>query len=124
MHPADYLPLLIFAAIALGIAGIFVVLSVALGPRKPSATKLSPFECGKEPAGTARQRVSVKFFVVALLFIAFDIAVAFLYPWGVLFRDFIAEGRGLLALGEALAFIVILGAGLVYAWRKGALEWD
>lgn len=104
--------------------GMFVAtamlgLSIFFGPKSPSAVKGAPFECGNESLGTTRQRFSVRFYLVALLFIVFDVEVVFLYPWAVLYRQL-----GMTGLMEMLVFMAILGVGLAYVWRKGALEWE
>ena len=115
----NYVP--IFLLIAL--AGLFalgsLLLSSLVGPRDPNPTKLAPYECGITPVGSARERFSVKFYLVAMLFIIFDIEIVFLYPWAVVFRHLGAFG--LLEMG---AFVAVLLVGLVYAWKKGGLEWD
>jgi NADH-quinone oxidoreductase subunit A len=98
---------------------LFLSLSRFVGPRRPNPVKSAPFECGMEQIATPRQQFSVKFSVVAMLFIIFDIEVAFLYPWAVLFRDL-----GLLGLVEMVFFLLVLTVGLLYAWKRGALEWD
>jgi NADH-quinone oxidoreductase subunit A len=109
--------------IALVVGGIVVLAmtfaSTLLGPKKRSAVKDQAFECGNPPSGTARERFSVKFYLVAILFIVFDVEVVFLYPWAVLFRRL-----GLFGFVEMLFFVLMLTVGLVYVWKKGALEWD
>jgi NADH-quinone oxidoreductase subunit A len=104
---------------------IGVVLVVAVGPRRPSLVKSAPFECGSEPVGSARERFGVKFYVVALLFIVFDIEAIFLYPWAVLL---LPDGQGYAGLGwpgfvSMGIFVFTLLAGLVYVWKKGVLDW-
>lgn len=115
----QYFPLLIVFAITTILAFLIIFLSTLLGTRKPTKTKLMPYECGMEPIGTARGRFSVKFFIIAMLFIIFDIEIIFLYPWAVIFKDL--KLFGFLEMG---IFILILFLGLVYVWRKGALEWE
>jgi NADH-quinone oxidoreductase subunit A len=114
----DYLPILILVILAALFAAGSVLLSSLLGPRRPNPEKLSPYECGVEPVGTAREQFSVKFYLVAMLFIVFDIEVVFMYPWAVVFRQI-----GLFGLAEMLVFIAILLVGYVYILRKGALQW-
>jgi NADH-quinone oxidoreductase subunit A len=104
-------------------------LSNVLGPRRPSAVKLAPFECGSEPVGSARERFGVKFYVVALLFIVFDIEAVFLYPWAALLLPSDDNGVHYAGLGwagylEMGIFVATLVAGLVYVWKKGVLEWS
>jgi NADH-quinone oxidoreductase subunit A len=120
IHFADpYFSVLLLLIIAVGMAVGFVFLSQALGPKKYEQVKYSVYECGVDPFTSAAVRVSVKFYLVALLFILFDLETAFLYPWAVLFRDL-----GLFGFIEMAIFVGILLVGLVYAWKKGALEWQ
>jgi len=116
---AAYLPL----ACVLGLAGVMAValpaISSILGPRRPSAIKSSTFECGSETIGDARQRFAVKFYVVALLFIVFDVETVFLYPWAVNFK-----ALGWFGYVEMLVFAITLVIGLAYVWKKGALDWE
>ena len=115
----DYLPILILAILATLFAGANIVLSLFLGPRQPNPEKLSPYECGIVPVGTARERFSVKFYLVAMLFIIFDMEIVFLYPWAVVFRQL--KLFGLIEMG---VFLLILLVGYFYIWKKGGLEWD
>ena len=114
-----YFSVLLLLAIALVMAVGFVFLSQALGPKRYDPVKYSVYECGVDPITTAAVRVSVKFYLIALLFILFDLESAFIYPWAVLFREL-----GVFGFIEMAVFIGILLAGLVYAWKKGALEWQ
>lgn len=114
-----YFSVLLLLIIAVGMAVGFVFLSQALGPRKYERIKYSVYECGVDPFTSATVRVSVKFYLVALLFILFDLETAFLYPWAVLFRDL-----GLFGFIEMAIFVGILLVGLAYAWKKGALDWQ
>jgi NADH-quinone oxidoreductase subunit A len=115
----SYLPILVLLVVAFGFAVGSVVMSRLIGQKKPTAVKLAPYECGVPPVGTARDRVSVKFYIIAMLFIVFDIEAVFLYPWAVLFKKL-----GLFGLIEMGVFIAILLVGYVYVWKKGALEWE
>ncbi|ALC15054.1 NADH dehydrogenase subunit A [Desulfuromonas soudanensis] len=115
----NYLPILVLVAIAFAFALGSVVMSRLVGPKKPSAIKLAPYECGMPLVGTARDRVSVKFYIIAMLFIVFDIEAVFLYPWAVMFKKL-----GLFGFVEMGVFIAILLVGYVYVWKKGALEWE
>lgn len=101
-----------------------VLLSALLGRGRKSIEKLMPYECGLDPIGEPRRRFSVKFFLVAILFIIFDVEVAFLYPWAIVFRDFKQNGAGLTAFAIALVFLAVLLIGFIYAWGKGALDWE
>ncbi|GAB4371261.1 MAG: NADH-quinone oxidoreductase subunit A [Deltaproteobacteria bacterium] len=114
-----YFPVLLLLGIGVGMAVMFVMLSQWLGPKRYDPVKFSPYECGVDPFTPATVRVSVKFYLVALLFLLFDLETAFLYPWAVLFRDL-----GWFGFVEMAVFVVILLAGLLYAWKKGALEWQ
>ncbi len=115
----SYLPALLMLALAVGFTLVTVAASRFVGPFRPSREKNMPYECGIEPVGTARERFSVKFYLVAMLFIVFDIEAVFLYPWAVAFRQL-----RLFGLIEMLVFIALLLVGYVYIWKKGALEWD
>jgi len=101
------------------VPGIFLAVSALLGPRRPSAVKEQPFECGNVSSGPAWGRFSVKFYLTAILFIVFDVEVVFLYPWALQFRRL-----GVFGFVEMMIFLFVLTLGLVYVWRKGALEWD
>jgi NADH-quinone oxidoreductase subunit A len=115
---ARYLPLLIHFVIAGVLAGIFVLLSYIIGYRRPTRAKLSPYECGMAPIGDARGRFSVKFYLVAMLFILFDVEAVFLYPWAVILRDLKMFG-----FYEMLVYLGIVLVGYFYIWKKGALDW-
>jgi NADH-quinone oxidoreductase subunit A len=116
---AEYLPILVIVLGAALFAGGSILLSSLLGPRRPQPVKLEPYECGMSPVGLARERFSVHFYLVATLFILFDIEIIFLYPWGVVYREL--SWFGFFGMG---GFLLVLGLGLVYVWRKGGLEWD
>lgn len=119
-----YLPILILAVVAVLFGLISLTMSSLIGQKKPSAVKMAPYECGCEPVGSARERFSIKFYLIAMLFILFDIEAVFLYPWAVVFKKFIRAGSGGFILMEMLVFIVILFVGYIYLWKKGALEWE
>jgi len=119
-----YLPILILAVVAVLFGLVSLTMSSLIGQKKPSEVKLSPYECGCEPVGSARERFSIKFYIIAMLFILFDIEAVFLYPWAVIFKKFIRAGNGAFILMEMLVFIVILFVGYIYIWKKGALEWE
>jgi NADH-quinone oxidoreductase subunit A len=116
---ASLLPLLVMVLLVGGIAALFIVASVFLGPRKRTPVKDEPFECGLPSDGFSHQSVPVQFYLMALLFILFDVELAFLFPWAVVFRDL-----GVFGFVEMLVFFVAVGAGFVYAWKMGALEWE
>ena len=113
-----WISILIMIALGAGFALISVLLSSVLGPRKPTPEKSAPYECGMPAVGDARERMSVKFYLVAMIFLLFDIEVAFLYPWAMALRDL---GWG--GFVQGLLFMTILLAGYIYVWRKGALDW-
>jgi NADH-quinone oxidoreductase subunit A len=100
------------------LAGALLSIHLLLGPRRRFAEKVEPFECGEKPIVSPHQRFSVKFYIVAMLFILFDVEAVFLYPWGALFQEL-----GWFGFVEMLTFIAVLAAGLAYVWLKGALEW-
>lgn len=120
----DYLPIVILLAVSLLIACLVVALGHLFGPRRPTKIKQQPYESGMIPIGPAVRRLPVKFYLVAVLFILFDIEVIFLLPWAVVFLSFVKNGRGLFIFAEMLVFIAILSVGYVYAWKKGALDWE
>ncbi|MDF1579315.1 MAG: NADH-quinone oxidoreductase subunit A [Desulfuromonadales bacterium] len=115
----SYLPILFLILVAIGFGVIVVVLSRLIGQKKPTAIKLAPYECGMPPVGSARARFSIKFYIIAMLFILFDIEAVFLYPWAVMFKRL-----GLFGFIEMGVFIAILLVGYIYVWKKGALEWE
>ncbi len=116
---AEYIPVLVTFLVA-GLVGLVMVLGSRLfGTRARGRIKMRPFECGNPPSGPARQRFPVKFYLVAIFFIAFDLEIVFMYPWAVIFREL-----GIFGLIEMFLFIAVLTLGLVYVWRKGALEWE
>ncbi|MDA2910621.1 NADH-quinone oxidoreductase subunit A [Nitrospiraceae bacterium AH_259_D15_M11_P09] len=114
-----YFPVVLFIGIALAFGIVTLLASYLLQPRFPEAEKLSPYECGSEPFSDARMPFPVRYYIIAMLFVIFDIEVIFLYPWAVAFSDI-----GLIGLLEMLVFIGLFVVAYVYAWRKGALEWD
>ncbi|MEW6510034.1 MAG: NADH-quinone oxidoreductase subunit A [Bacteroidota bacterium] len=114
----QYVPILIMTGFGVLAGLVFTNVNRWLGPRRPSEEKLSTYESGMEPVRTARERFSVKFYLVAMLFILFDIEIVFMYPWAVMFRQL-----GVFGFVEMMLFIAILLVGFVYIWRKGALRW-
>ena len=113
-----WLSILLMTALGAGFALFAVLLSSLVGPRRPSPEKSAPYECGMPPVGDARERQSVKFYLVAMIFLLFDIEVAFLYPWAMALRDL---GWG--GFVQVVLFMALLLAGYTYVWRKGALDW-
>ena len=130
----DYLPIVVFLVVALGFGVLLLFVAWGLGPKRDTAEKSLPYECGRDPAGTPRSRFSIRFYRIAILFLVFDIEAAFFYPWAVMFRDLSCKGQmvgnrchgvatpfGLLVMAVFLAILVL---ALLYVWRKKALEWD
>jgi NADH-quinone oxidoreductase subunit A len=113
-----WLSILIMIALGLAFGGVMVGLGVILGPNKPTPEKLAPYECGMPPVGDARERQSVKFYLVAMIFLLFDIEVAFLYPWAMALRQL-----GWAGFVQVTLFMALLLTGYIYVWRKGALDW-
>jgi NADH-quinone oxidoreductase subunit A len=113
-----WLSILIMIALGAGFALVSILLSSVLGPRKPTPEKSAPYECGMPPVGDARERQSVKFYLVAMIFLLFDIEIAFLYPWAMSLRDL-----GWSGFFQILTFFLILTVGYIYVWRKGVLDW-
>ena len=114
-----YLPLVIFVGIAFVISAVLLVLPFFIAPSKPDPEKVSAYECGFDAFDDARMKFDVRFYLVSLLFIIFDLEVAFLFPWAVAFKDV-----GLPGFWAMMVFLAILTIGFIYEWRKGALEWD
>jgi NADH-quinone oxidoreductase subunit A len=116
---ARYFPILLFIGIALAFGVVTLLVSYLVQPKYPEPEKLSPYECGSEPFSDARMPFPVRYYIFAMLFVIFDIEVIFLYPWAIVFGKI-----GLIGLIEMLIFIGLFVVAYVYAWRKGALEWD
>jgi NADH-quinone oxidoreductase subunit A len=115
----EYFPILVFIGIAVVLAVAIVVASLVVARQRPDSEKLSPYECGFEPFADARSKFDVRFYLVAILFIIFDLEVAFLFPWAV------SLGKiGLFGFWSMMAFLLVLTVGFVYEWKKGALEWE
>src|SRR3954468_22551735 len=119
----DYLPILLVFVVAAGFAVTNVFISQFIGQRKQTRTKMMPYECGKDPVGSARERFSVKFYLIAMIFILFDIEVIFLIPWAVVFKRFAAGGQSWLVYAEMMTFVVLLLVGYIYVVKKGAFDW-
>ena len=116
---AEYLPTLLFLIVAIGIGIALIVIGNLLGPRRPTLEKLSPYECGFEAFEDARMRFDVRYYLIAILFIAFDLEIAFVFPWALVFRQL-----GVFGLVEMGIFLGLLLLGFIYVWKKGALEWE
>jgi NADH-quinone oxidoreductase subunit A len=115
----EYVFILILIGLGFGFAAGNVLLSRFLGPRKPTPEKQAPYECGMPAVGDARERMSVKFYLVAMIFLLFDIEIAFLYPWAMAFREL-----GMAGFIQVVTFFALLVGGYIYVWRKGAFDWS
>ena len=120
----DYLPIAILVVLATGLGALVVGLGHAFGPRRPTERKSNPYESGMTPIGPGTRRIPIRFYMVAVLFILFDIEVVFFLPFAVVLNRFVENGLGWFLLIEMTVFFLILLVGYVYAWKKGALEWD
>ena len=118
----NYLPILITFILAAGFVSVSLIQTHFVGPRINNKVKMMPYESGVDPVGETRIRFSIRFFLIALLFIIFDIEIVFLYPWAVVFKDFLTMGSFIFF--EMVVFLFILLFGFVYVWKNGALEWE
>ena len=118
----SYVPVLFLIGLAVFFAVFAVVVSRLLGPRRVNPVKAAPYECGMITLGPTHQAIPIKYYIIAMLFLVFDLEVVFLYPWAVVFRDFIAQSPFILY--EMLFFLGVLLFGYVYVWRKGVFEWE
>ena len=125
MNLEQYLPILLFILVGVAVGIIPQVLGYILGPNRPDAEKNSPYECGFEAFEDARMKFDVRYYLVAILFILFDLEIAFLFPWAAIYKDIVAsESIKLFGFIEMLVFVTVLVVGYIYAWAKGALEWE
>jgi len=115
----DYFSILVFMGVSFGLSLFLILLSFLRGPRRPNAEKLSPYECGFEAFSDARLKFDVRFYLIAILFIIFDLEIALLIPWAISLMDI-----GLFGYFSMLAFLAVLTVGFIYEWHKGALEWE
>ena len=121
----NYFPILMFVLVGVAIGVLPVAMGFILAPSRPDPEKLSPYECGFEAFEDARMKFDVRFYLIAILFILFDLEIAFLFPWASIFKDIVAtESIKMFGFVEMLVFVAILVIGYVYAWAKGALEWE
>jgi NADH-quinone oxidoreductase subunit A len=118
----EYLPILIFIGLAAVLGGALIVLPLIIAPSKPDPEKLSAYECGFPAFGDARAKFDVRFYLVAILFIIFDLEVAFLFPWAITLTDMGPDGN--FAFWSMMVFLGVLTVGFIYEWKKGALEWE
>jgi NADH-quinone oxidoreductase subunit A len=119
-----FLPVLLMFVVAVGFAASQVLVSQLFGQRRRTPTKQMPYECGKDPVGSARERFSVKFYLIAMIFVLFDIELIFLTPWAVVFKSFRESGHGLFIWAEMMTFVVLLLVGYIYVWKKGLFDWS
>jgi NADH-quinone oxidoreductase subunit A len=115
----NYLPILIFIVVGLGLGSVMILAGAVLGPRRPDSQKLSPYECGFEAFEDSRMKFDVRYYLVAILFIIFDLEIAFLFPWAV-----VLDQIGMFGFCAMLLFLGVLVVGFIYEWKKGALEWE
>ena len=115
----NYIPILIFIAVALVMGGVILAAGRVLGPHRPDSEKNSPYECGFEAFEDARMKFDVRYYLVAILFIIFDLEIAFLFPWAVALKEV-----GMVGFAAMMLFLVVLTVGFIYEWKKGALEWE
>ena len=121
----NYFPILMFVLVGVAVGVLPVAMGFVLAPSRPDPEKLSPYECGFEAFEDARMKFDVRYYLIAILFILFDLEVAFLFPWATIFKDIVAtESINMFGFVEMLVFVAILVVGYIYAWAKGALEWE
>lgn len=117
--PLNYWPVILYLLVAIAFGVVTISVGYLFRPSKPDPSKLSPYECGCPPVGDAREKFSVRFYIIAMLFVLFDLEAVFMYPWAISF-----DRLGIVGIVEMALFILILLVGYIYAWKKGALEWD
>jgi len=115
----NYIPVLIFIVIGLGLGAVMILMGAMLGPHRPDSEKQSPYECGFEAFEDSRMKFDVRYYLVAILFIIFDLEIAFLFPWAVVLDEI-----GMFGFLSMMVFLGVLVVGFIYEWRKGALEWE
>jgi NADH-quinone oxidoreductase subunit A len=121
----NYFPILMFVLVGIAVGVLPVAMGFMLAPSRPDPEKLSPYECGFEAFEDARMKFDVRYYLIAILFSLFDLEIAFLFPWATIFKDIVAaESIKLFGFIEMLVFVAVLVIGYVYAWAKGALEWE
>ena len=120
----EYLPILIFIGLAGVMGAALIVVPMAIAPSRPDPEKLSAYECGFPAFGDARMKFDVRFYLVAILFIIFDLEVAFLFPWAITLTDLSHGATGVFAFWSMMVFLGVLTVGFIYEWKKGALEWE
>ena len=122
---APYVPVVVVTILVVGLAGVILLLNRMLGPRRPTNVKGLAFESGVDPYSKPRHRMSVKFYLTAILFLVFDIEVVFIYPWASCYRDWLKdEAFAPVAFGGMVVFVIIVSLGLLYEWKRGAMDWE
>ncbi len=122
--PTDYLPIAVLMVLSTGLAVAAIVIGHLFGPHRPTPVKSEPYESGIRPIGSAMRRVPAHFYLIAVLFILFDIETIFFLPWAVTYQTLIQQSMGLFAFAEMVTFVAILLVGYIWVWKKGALEWE
>ncbi len=122
--PTDFLPIAVLLVLSTGLAILVIIIGHSFGPHRPTLVKSEPYESGIRPFGQAMRRVPAHFYLIAVLFILFDIETIFFLPWAVTYQTFINKSMGIFAFAEMLTFVAILLVGYVWVWKKGALEWE
>ncbi len=120
----NYFPILLLILVGFAVGGGCMFIGKVMGPSRPDTEKNSPYECGFEAFGDARMKFDVRYYLVAILFILFDLEVAFLFPWALVYKELLATEYAMMAFGGMMVFLTILVVGFVYEWKKGALEWE
>ena len=121
----SYFPVLVFIVVGLGFGCVPIIIGRLVGPHRPDTEKLSPYECGFEPFEDARLKFDVRYYLIAILFILFDLEIAFLFPWATVFQELIAAGEvAWFVLGTVLVFLTVLVVGYIVEWKNGALDWE
>lgn len=122
---APYVPVAVVSILVVGLAAVILLLNRMLGPRRPTREKGLPYESGVDPVSRPRQRFSVKFYMTAILFLVFDLEIVFIYPWAVRYKAWLADDAfAPVALGSMLFFVLVLALGLIYEWKRGAMNWE
>jgi NADH-quinone oxidoreductase subunit A len=120
----QYVPLALLLAVVIGLVAVLVIAGISFGPSRPSAAKTGPFECGMIPVGDARTRFPVRYYLVALVFVVFDLEAVFIYPWAISLPEMKMNGMTTFWFVEMVIFMGVLAVGLVYLWKRGALDWE
>lgn len=120
----NYFPILLLILLGFAVGGGCMLIGKVLGPSKPDPEKNSPYECGFEAFEDARMKFDVRYYLIAILFILFDLEVAFLFPWALVYKEHLLGEQAMIVFGGMMVFLAILVVGFIYEWKKGALEWE